>query len=55
MKTNKCHSCGAHNTLKSKECFNCGADISKKGHFKSMVMSIIVMVILLYIFGGGVQ
>ena len=49
MKTNKCYKCQAENTLQSKECWNCGADISNKGHLKNMFWSAIVMGVLLHL------
>jgi len=55
MKTNKCYKCQAENTLQSKECWNCGADISNKGHLKNMFWSAIVMGVLYYLFVYGAK
>jgi len=53
MQTNKCHSCQAENTLKSKECWNCGADISDSGHLKNIFWSFVIMAVFYYIVVGG--
>ena len=44
METKRCSRCNAHNTLQSKECWNCGADLTFKGFVKSTVWAIIILV-----------
>ena len=47
MTTNKCYSCDAHNTVKSKTCGNCGADISTGGHFKRWLRNVFLGILVL--------
>jgi len=42
MRTNKCPKCDAHNTLKSRTCGNCGADITATGKAKTFIGQIIM-------------
>jgi len=43
MRTNKCPECDAHNTVKSRTCGNCGADITMGGKAKSFIKNIIIL------------
>lgn len=56
MDTNNCPKCGAHNTARSTECYNCGADISMFGQLKRLLKIVAIFAvigILAKIFGGN--
>jgi len=43
MKTNKCPDCNALNTLKSRTCGNCGADITMGGKAKGLIKEVMII------------
>lgn len=49
MQMNKCPKCDALNTLKSKECRNCGADISSIGKLKYQLMMVAIFIVIIYL------
>ena len=50
MQTNKCLKCGAENPLKNKTCYNCGANITLLGSFKTIASAGVVLVVLYILF-----
>ncbi len=47
MRVNTCQECKAANRLQDTRCWNCGADITGAGKFKSFVQTIIILAIII--------